>query len=266
MSDNKPIVFFDSGVGGLPYLKLALDKLPKELFIYVADRKNYPYGDKTAAHIRQLVIDSIGCIINCFDPKLIVVACNTASVVALAALRKTYSIPFIGVVPAIKPAASLSENGKVGVLATEATLKNEYIAQLIRDYAQDCQVVLIPANDLRDLVEERFFSVSEDEKRAIVRRAVAHVRAADVDAVVLACTHFLHVENEFRQMLNSSVHLIDSRAGVINQLKRVLGMHNIQAVKKQGTDTFYLTAASTLEAHYKKYCRQFKLEYSGVLK
>jgi glutamate racemase len=265
MSDNKPVVFFDSGVGGLPYLKLALEKLPLEYFIYIADRQNYPYGDKNASHIKQEVVNAVGRIIKHVDPKLFLVACNTASVVALEALRKTYDIPFVGVVPAIKPAAALSKNGKVGVLATEATLKNEYIAQLIRDYAQGCQVVLIPASELRDMVEERFFSTSEREKQALVGKAVAHVKAAGVDAVVLACTHFLHVENEFRRMLNSDVHLIDSRLGVINQLERMLDVHTLLSTKKREADKFYLTASSTLEAHYKKYCEYFNLIYSGVL-
>jgi len=265
MSDNKPIVFFDSGVGGLPYLKLALQKLPQEDFIYVADRKNYPYGHKSTAHIKQLVVEAIGSIIKSFKPKLITIACNTASVVALDALRKTFDLPFIGVVPAIKPAANLSKNGKVGVLATEATLKNEYIAQLIRDYAQGCQVVLIPASELRDLVEERFFSVSDEEKSAVIGSAVDKVKAARVDAVVLACTHFLHVENEFREMLNSAVKLIDSRLGVINQLERVLASHKLLSEKKQEPDKFFLTADSPLKTHYTKYCERFGLVYCGVV-
>jgi glutamate racemase len=265
MSDNKPVVFFDSGVGGLPYLKLAAEKLPRESFIYVADRKNYPYGHKSAEVIRGIVLEAVGVIIDRFDPKLITIACNTASVVALDALRARFDLPFIGVVPAIKPAAALTKNRRVGVLATQQTLSNEYIANLIRNFAQDCDVVLIPASDLRDLIEERFFSAPDSEKHKVVAEAAARVKAARVDSVVLACTHFLHVSREFQKILDSATLLIDSRQGVINQLARVLKSRNLEAGSKQQPDRFFLSGPSPLEEHYKKYCGLFGLEYCGVL-
>lgn len=285
MSNNKPIVFFDSGVGGLPYLKLALEKLPRESFIYVADRRNYPYGHKSAEHIRQEVVRAIADITKRFDPKLITIACNTASVVALDALRKRFDLPFVGVVPAIKPAAALTRNRRVGVLATQQTLANEYIADLIRKFAGGCEVVLIPASKLRDLIEERFFSVTEAEKRAVVLEAARKVQSSRVDAVVLACTHFLHVEGLFREILDSTTLLVDSRQGVVSQLARVLKNRNLEAQnnearnngaennrmknngaeKKRPDARFFLTASSPLEEHYRKYCTHFGLEFCGVL-
>jgi glutamate racemase len=265
MNDNRPIVFFDSGVGGLPYLKLALQRLPLENYIYIADRKNYPYGHRTAAEIRKIVIEAVAKIIAHFNPKLITIACNTASVVALEALRKTFKLPFVGVVPAIKPAAKLTRNGRVGVLATEQTLNNEYIARLIKNFAAGCNIILIAANELRDIIEERFFYISQEKKRSVVKKAVDDAKAAKVDALVLACTHFLHVESEFQELLDNSIRLVDSRNGVISQLERVLKNNNLSAGNKKGTDQFFLTASSPLDEHYKKYASWFKLNYSGAI-
>jgi glutamate racemase len=263
--NQKPIVFFDSGVGGLPYLALAQRRLPAERFIYVGDRRHYPYGDKTQDEIRENVLESFQLIMERFSPKTAVIACNTASVVALSALRARFSIPFIGVVPAVKPAAGLTKNNRIGVLATPQTVKNDYLDGLIRDFAPGCTVVRIPLPELRDLVEKQFFSALPELKNRIVGNAARAVEEAAVDVVVLACTHFLHVEKELHDALPPGILIIDSRDGVISQLERVLDKKSLRSQTKYAPDLFYVTGEGALEEQYARFAGAFGLEPGGSL-
>ena len=139
MADD-PIVFIDSGVGGLPYLEKARIYMPGENLVYVADNKNFPYGEKSAGQLKSIILMLIRKIVDKISPKLIVIACNTASVVALSLLREEFGIPFVGVVPAIKPAGEYSENGKIGLLATRKTVEDPYTDTLINEFASSCRV------------------------------------------------------------------------------------------------------------------------------
>lgn len=265
-SRNKPVAILDSGVGGLPYLEFALCELPEESFVYIADTANYPYGEKKPAVIRQIVVNTAGRIITLLDPKCIVVACNTASVVALDLLREQYPVPFIGVVPAVKPAAAGSVKKKIGVLATLRTVENEYLNQLIESFAAACEVDILPAGKLRDLVENQFFILDRNEKIRIVREATREMPLDEIDTLVLACTHFLHLEEEFKIVLGNRVRIIDSREGVIKQLGRVLEKENMKATHKNRQDKFYLTAeTSGSREHYQWFTARYRLEYAGEL-
>ena len=140
----KPIAFLDSGVGGLPYLEMAREHLPKENFIYLADRKNFPYGTKSAEEVFAAVAVLTDRILAAEKPKVFVLACNTMSVVALTRLRKLYPrLPFVGVVPAVKPAAERTKVKRIGVLATNRTLQDAYLDDLIRRFASSCEVVRV---------------------------------------------------------------------------------------------------------------------------
>ncbi len=255
--ESRPIIFFDSGVGGLPYLALARGRLPAERFVYVADRGHYPYGEKTVFEIRAVVLEVFARAAERFSPKLCVVACNTASVAALAALRAAFSLPFVGVVPAVKPAAAFTKNKRIGVLATPQTVKNDYLDALVRDFADGCEVVRIPAPRLRDFVETRLFDAPAAEKDEVVGEAAAAVRASGADVVVLGCTHYLHLASELEAALGPAVRLIDSREGVVNQLIRVLDRSRLRASTRAGDDGFYLTGEHPVEERYRRFAGRF---------
>lgn len=260
-----PVGFFDSGVGGLPYLALAQEKLPNEQFVYVADTKNYPYGDKSPREIRKAVLGVMDRVCKKIDLKCMVIACNTASVVALDALRKRFKIPFIGVVPAVKPAAAFSEKKKIGVLATLRTVKDRYLHHLIADFADGCDVTVVPAGDIRDMVEKHYFTVTSEEKKAVLKKAVKELKARGVDSVVLGCTQLLFLENEFKEVLGTDISVVDSREGVINQLIRILQKHGMTAQLKSGENRFYITGNKDTSDRYYQFCEEFGLCFSGII-
>ncbi|MBN2534105.1 MAG: glutamate racemase [Spirochaetales bacterium] len=260
-----PVVFFDSGVGGLSYLARAKEKLPDERFVYIADTKNYPYGDKSSQEIREAVLGVITRVFQKINMKCMVIACNTASVVALDDLRKRFSLPFIGVVPAIKPAAAYSEKKKIAVLATLRTVKDQYLHHLIADFAGGCDVTVVPAGDIRDIVEKRYFTATIEEKEALLKETVKKLKNRDIDAVVLGCTHFLFLEKEFKEILGNTISVIDSREGVINQLIHILQKQDIAAQSLSGSNECYITGNNDSTARYTRFCKEFGLSFSGII-
>jgi len=263
-----PIGFLDSGIGGLPYLARTRSLLPHERYVYAVDRENFPYGEKTAAQVIAAISGLTERTIERERPKLIVIACNTASVLALHALRKQFSVPFVGVVPAVKPAAALSRERRVGVLATRRTVEGEYLRNLIRDHASDCTVVSLSAAGLIEFVEGAMERSTEEEKTAQVRAEVERFRNAGIDALVLGCTHFLHLEAEFRQLLDADgITLIDSREGVARQVQRLLreGDESAQHDSNASPDALYVTGALPIENRYGYFACQFGLSLAGVL-
>jgi glutamate racemase len=260
-----PIVFFDSGIGGLPYLQLAQKKLPNESFVFLADKENFPYGEKSTEQIQQAVYNAIEKAVTRFSPKMFVIACNTASVVALKGLRERFPHPFIGVVPAVKPAASLSKSKKVGVVATRKTTEDGYLKDLVEKFARDCKVIHIPAGQIVNFVENDIFLVSNEKKLEIVYNTIQPLIEEQVDAVVLACTHFLHLEKEFKQLFGVHVNIVDSREGVINQLIRVLDQQNLKSMRKQKEDVFYITGNKLPDESYIKFANQFNLNFFGTI-
>jgi glutamate racemase len=266
---SEPILFFDSGAGGLPYLASARERLPREQYVYVADRRNYPYGEKSAEELRGLVVQSMGVALRRFSPKLVVVACNTASVVALQALRETYDVPFVGVVPAVKPAARDLPAGRLAVVATRQTVSGDYLRQLVRDFAPGLDVLTIPVGELVDYAEftppPRRFATDE----AVVRRELGPYLQQDLGAVVLGCTHFTLLEEGFRRVLGERVRLIDSRDGVTRRVLSVLEGRQLLASAAGGAGggraVLYLHGGSGELERYRAFARAFELELAGGL-
>ena len=263
--NSAPVIFFDSGVGGLPYYALARQRLPGERFIYVADRLHYPYGEKSLDRIREDVLETFRLIMDRFAPKLAVIACNTASVAALDRLRRAFPIPFVGVVPAVKPAAAFTRNKRIGVLATPQTVKNDYLDGLIRNFADGCAVVRIAAPALRDFVERDLFTAAPAARERVLEETAAAVREAGPDVLVLGCTHYLHVDRELQEKLGVAVTVIDSREGVVNQLERVLARGDLRAGDAGGAGVMYLTGPGPAEERYQRFAERFGLEMAGTL-
>ena len=271
---RSPIAFLDSGIGGLPYLASTRNLLPAERYVYAVDREKFPYGEKSAEEVIRAVRSLAERVIRLEAPRLVVVACNTASVVALDELRRSFPLPFVGVVPAIKPAAALSRRRRVGVLATRRTVEGEYLRSLIREHAAGCTVVSLPAAGLVEFVEEGMHRCTADEKTSRVRTEVERFKDAGIDALVLGCTHFLHLEPEFRVLLNEEgITLVDSREGVARQVKRLLGDENghLENGRHSGgtsaprPDALYVTGAAPIEERYGYFAAQFGLSLAGSL-
>ncbi|NNM67601.1 MAG: glutamate racemase [Spirochaetales bacterium] len=269
---EKPVAVLDSGIGGLPYLAWLKDHLKDETLVYLADRKNFPYGEKTAQEVIRAVLEATRALVERCDPKLLVVACNTASVVALEPLRATFSFPIVGVVPAVKTAAGLTRSGRIGVLATRQTIEGPYLNDLIGRYCQGQTVIGFAAPDLVDIVEEDYLRPDPHRRAEVLKHWSDELSHSAVDTVVLACTHFLHVEDELKKVLPSGALLVDSRDGVGRRTRDVLESIGGLAERRSGPDRLYCTAPKTatagemadLERKYRYFAQKFALDFGGV--
>ncbi len=262
---DRPLLFFDSGVKGLPYLEMAKSLLPAERFVYLADRKNFPYGEKTTHSLITLILESMERAISMLKPKLVVIACNTASVVALSLLREKFLVPFIGVVPAIKPAAERLKSGKLGVLATRQTVSDIYLDQLIENFTCHCEVVKLPLTKLVDLVEYHFFNASSSDKIQILNQEIGNLKDRGISMVVLGCTHFILLENELKNVLGDQISIVDSREGVTKQLVKVLKESGQDSAELKGEHQFYLTGSDQSLHRYRLFAEEYGLCFRGVL-
>ena len=220
--DTRPVLFIDSGIGGIPYCRHFLLRNPGESVIYLADRLRFPYGTRERGELVSILVSLIEKIARLAEPKIAVLACNTATVSALAELRERFPyLPFVGTVPAIKPAALASKTGKVGVLGTRRTIEDPYIMELARQHG-GCTITGIAAPELVEFVERRFDSAAESEKRAMVSTYLNRFRAAGVDALVLGCTHFLFLLDEFRIEAAADIAVFDSVEGISRRVESLL--------------------------------------------
>jgi glutamate racemase len=212
----RPLLVFDSGVGGLSVLAAIRALLPTAPLVYAADSAGYPYGTKRPAEIEARVPALLGRLAERFDPELIVIACNTASTIALDAVRAALDLPVVGTVPAIKPAAELSKTRTIGVLGTEATVRQPYVDRLSSEFAADCRVIRHGSAELVELAEARLRGEPAD--CGVCRRALAGLFEQPggdrIDTIVLACTHFPLVEDELAAAAPRPVRFVDGKEGI----------------------------------------------------
>jgi glutamate racemase len=187
------ILVFDSGLGGLTVLREIVKVRPDARYVYVADDVFFPYGRHGEEQILARVVPLVGELIAAHRPDLVVIACNTMSVSVMAPLRAAYGVPFVGTVPAIKPACAASKTRRVSVLGTKATVKREYTQALIRDHGQGCDVTLVGSGELASLAEAALRGAEISDREIFAELAPCFVGETDTtrtDTVVLACTHF----------------------------------------------------------------------------
>lgn len=260
---NKVIGFYDSGIGGLPYLKWLKEHTSGNSFRYLAESRYFPFGTKSEEELKRIIVDSIGRFIAHENPDIIVIACNTASVTALDLLRKTYKVPFVGVVPAIKPAVAISRKKSIGLFATNKTVSQQYTANLIKDFASGCNVERFALPEIVAFVEKNIFSASEEEKVNIIRPAADFFKEKGVDTVILGCTHFVYLEDTFRKVLGKEISVIDSREGVGNRTMALL--EDITPHEENGKDSFFVTSIERMPENYKKISLNFNLDFGGAI-
>ena len=192
MDANSPILFFDSGVGGLSVLAPTLKLLPNAPIIYAADSAGFPYGTRSEMEIASRVPALLGRLVERFHPRLAVIACNTASTIALEHVRSALDLPVVGTVPAIKPAAEVSKTRVIGVLGTEATVRQPYVDDLAARFASDCTIIRHGSPELVELAEAKLGGedVNTEQVQATVKPMFDAPGGNQIDTVVLACTHF----------------------------------------------------------------------------
>jgi glutamate racemase len=222
---ERPILVFDSGVGGLSVLAEIRALLPEWRVIYCADNAGFPYGAKTDAELNARVPALLGRLAERYAPAVAVIACNTASTIALATVRSVLNLPVVGTVPAIKPAAALTKSKVIGVLGTPATVRQAYVDNLEREFASDCKVLRHGTAELAALAEAELRG--ESQPLAAYREALAGLfrqpEAAQMDTVVLACTHFPLVREQLDQaMAPKTVQWVDSGAGIARRTRHLL--------------------------------------------
>jgi len=220
MSPNAPILFFDSGVGGLSVLEPTRALLPTAPIVYAADSAGYPYGTKSEAEIASRVPALLGRLAERFQPRLVVIACNTACTIALEHVRAALDLPVVGTVPAIKPAAETTKSGVIGVLGTEATIRQPYVDDLAERFASHCTVLRHGSPELVELAERKLAgeSVSVDAVRSAAAPLFDQAQGVEIDTVVLACTHFPLLHDELQAAFPGR-NWVDGGAGIARRIQ-----------------------------------------------
>ena len=228
-SDKLPIAFFDSGVGLYSILLETKKLLPKENYIVFADQAHNPYGEKSQYQIRQFAEQATRFLIKKHRIKMMVLACNTASVLALSHLRNRFTIPIVGVVPAIKTALERTQNNKVTVMSTPATAKSKYLSGLItRNNTKRAQVQRIACQGLEEAIE----ILNYEKIDKLLKRFTRKIKKFRSDVVVLGCTHYPLIKNRIKKYLGPKIKIVDSGEAVAKRIKEVLIKNNSQAAKK----------------------------------
>ena len=264
MTDS-PIVFIDSGVGGLPYLEWLRLRRPDLPVSYIADTQHFPYGERSSEEVRNAVLHTAGRLFEKTSPRLLVLACNTASVAALDALRDISGMPVVGTVPAVKPAAKLNTRGPIGVLATQGTVTSPYLDDLEASFSRERPIARVAAGDIVRYVEERML---EEEGRGVAEvldRALEELKEKRVGSVVMGCTHFLHVMEDIASIMGD-IPLVDSRDGVGRRILSLLNEDSRPAERAPDAQAyFYVTEEGETDERYKRFAENYGLDWKGRL-
>jgi glutamate racemase len=220
MNPNAPLLFFDSGVGGLSVLGPTRELLPTAPIVYAADSAGYPYGTKPEAEIAWRVPALLGRLVERYQPRLVVIACNTACTIALDHVRAALDVPVVGTVPAIKPAAEATRSGVIGVLGTQATVRQPYVDDLAKQFAGGCTVLRYGSAELVALAEAKLSGepVSVEDVRRAALPLFEQEKGDEIDTVVLACTHFPLLADELSQAF-PGLRWVDGGAGIARRVQ-----------------------------------------------
>ncbi len=235
--DNSPIGIMDSGVGGLSILVEVKKILPRETFIFLADQANIPYGGKTQQELEQLLIRIMDFFMK-KKVKMVVLACNTATVYTIDYLRESYKIPIIGTVPVVKTLAEITKTKKVAVFSTPATAKSKYLQNLIKKFAKDIKVYTIGGSNLEKLIEKG--NVRNEKIETVLKKVLPSLIANGVDAIALGCTHYPFIKEQIEEIVGKNVVVLDSGGAVARHVKQVLKSNNQEAYEKR-KDLYYTT-------------------------
>ena len=253
MMSEQPILMFDSGIGGLTVLREARVLMPDRRFVYVADDAAFPYGAWEEDELRTHILELFGALLQRFDPEISVIACNTASTLVIDALREAFlGHPFVGTVPAIKPAAERTRSGLVSVLATPGTVKRQYTRDLITNWAQKCHVRLVGSNRLASLAETymRDGFVDEEAVRAEIAPCFLEHDGKHTDIVVLACTHYPFLVNRMRKTAPWPVDWLDPAEAIARRALSLIAPQTAGAFRSRSADMHDLAVFTSGKASF----------------
>ena len=239
--NNSPIGIFDSGIGGITIFNSVKKLLPNEDIIYFSDNLNSPYGNKPIETIKKISFNNTQWLLD-NGCKLIVVACNTATTNSISDLRNKFNIPFVGIEPAIKPAAMKTKTGKIGVLATKGTLSSDLFNTTSIDYASNIEILEKNGDGLVQLIENGIFEGIEIEN--LLHKHLDFMITKKIDHLVLGCTHYPFLIKVLSELLPGSIKIIDSGEAVAKQTKSLLINNKIENKSNQGKYSFYYNGDS----------------------
>lgn len=249
-------------------------KQPDAKCVYLGDTMHFPYGEKSVQEITDCAASAISLIIKNWNPGTLIIACNTISVTALGPLRSLFpELPIVGTVPAIKLAAEVTRNKRIGFLATTASVRSPYTYKLIDDFASDCEVYSRGDPALVNFIEKDFFTSTKAQRLLAVSPAVDYFASKGCDTIILGCTHFTHIAQDIQEAAGENVRVIDSRDGVSRQAIRVENAGKEQGGRKDRTCampfvdmSFFATAAAPAEEmEYRALCAKLDIPWGGVV-
>lgn len=264
MNPAKPIGVFDSGLGGISIYKELIKLLPREQFLYLADSKNAPYGNKPKKKILELSHQNTQFLLH-NNVKAVVVACNTATTQAVNDLRKHYDVPFIGVEPAVKPAAEFSKNKRIGILATEGTLRSNLFQKTFNTYGENIQAFIQVGTGLVELIEKN--SADSSGLKKLLESYIRPMMEQNIDVLVLGCTHYPFLTPLIHEITNGTIEVFEPSRAVAHQTKRVLnrlgGLYS-GSDQKFNEDIFYTTGDCEVIGNFlKKHVPHRAIHISG---
>lgn len=262
---SAPLLVFDSGIGGLSVLSAIRDTLPDAPIIYAADHAFLPYGDKSEAEIDARIPALLGRLTERYRPRLVIIACNTASTIALPHMRAAIDIPVVGTVPAIKPAAERSQSKVLGLLGTEATLRQPYVDQLQADHAADCKLIRHAAPQLVLAAEAKLRGEHVDPAIyiAAMEGLTKQTDGHEIDQVVLGCTHFPLLHKELAKAAGERISFVDGAAGIARRVD-VLTQGQVWP-DAPPPDVFVTTAADFQKEQYHAALAEYGLQQFATL-
>lgn len=245
---QSPILFLDSGIGGLSVMKAAAKLMPHQKFLYAADYAGAPYGTKSEAEIASRVPALLGRLAERYKPSLITIACNTACTIALSHVRAALNVPIVGTVPAIKPASLATKTGVIGLLGTQATIRQPYIDRLKNKFATDFIMLRHGAPELVHAAEAKMRGEPVDMK--IIQDAIQGLTAQEhgqcLDHIIMGCTHFPLLVDELSEKAPNDIIFLDGADGIARQIKRLM-IENDTPPATQGTPQHHFITSGDLD-------------------
>ncbi|MDD2564487.1 MAG: glutamate racemase [Salinivirgaceae bacterium] len=249
-NNNAPIGVIDSGLGGLSVLQHLISDIPNESYIYFSDNAYCPYGKKSFAEIQSRVFDIVRFLIDKYNVKLVVVACNTATAAAIDELRANFPIPFVGMEPAIKPAALKTKTGVIGVLATEGTFNGRLFKNTYEKYATEATMIVTAGNNLVEYIEAGIVDGTDIEN--LLKNYIDPMVTNNADLLVLGCTHFPLLSDTIKT-LYPKLNLIDPAPAISKQTLNILKINDIESASTSGNRLFFTSGDPILFNQFLKF-------------